>query len=168
MEKVYLSLGSNLGDRLDYLSRAVMELKKIEETEIFKSSSVFETEPFGFTEQPYFYNIALEINTGLSPEDLLNECKKIEENLGRSPRGKWREREIDIDILFFGRRIIDTINLVIPHKELSLRRFVLEPLNEIAGEFKCPRSHKSINELLEICTDKSNVINIHKIIPGVS
>ncbi len=168
MEKVYLSIGSNLGNREDYILEAVKKINRLEDVKQEKVSSVYETEPYGYKDQPNFYNIALELSCGLTPVQLLDKCKKIEEEIGRINRGRWKQREIDIDIIFFGNDIIDLPDLKIPHKDLYYRRFVLEPLNEIASDYRCPRTLRSINDLLKICNDKSNVKIIHKFAPGVS
>jgi 2-amino-4-hydroxy-6-hydroxymethyldihydropteridine diphosphokinase len=168
MEKVYLSLGSNVNDRLIFLQKAVREIENDTEIEILKLSSVYETEPVGFTEQNYFYNLILEIQTKYDPTQLLCVCKTIEKKLGRIPRGRWMAREIDIDIIFFGSQIINSKDLIVPHKELYNRKFVLEPLNEIAPMFRCPLKDESVKELLNICGDNSKIKKIFKFIPGVT
>jgi 2-amino-4-hydroxy-6-hydroxymethyldihydropteridine diphosphokinase len=168
MEKVFLSLGSNLGDRLDYLKKGIEELSKDVLIKIDVVSSVYETEPVGYANQPCFLNLVLEIKTGYNPEQLLSVCKNIENKLGRVVRGKWMEREIDIDIIFFGNQIVETDSLVIPHKELYNRKFVLEPLNEIAPMFQCPNTLLSVNKLLCSCGDDTKIKNIFKLIPGVT
>ena len=166
MENVFLALGSNLGDRLNYLAKSVEELNRDSLIKVNMISSVYETEPVGYSEQPYFLNLIVEIGTSYNPEQLLTICKNIEKKLGRVIRGKWMEREIDIDIVFYGDQIIETEKLVIPHKELYNRKFVLEPLNEIAPMFKCPNTHLSVKELLSSCRDDAEIKNIYKFIPG--
>ncbi len=168
MEKVYLSLGSNLGDRLEYLSKAVVMLTEIEGVRICSISGVYETEPVGYADQPLFYNIVMEIETTIDANSLLIHCKNIENKIGRTFHGKWREREIDLDILFYGNQIIETGNLVIPHKELYNRKFVLKPMMEIAPDFRCPRTHSNITELFKACNDKSKIKKLFKFTPGVA
>jgi len=155
MNKSFLSLGSNLGDRLNYLEKAIDLLKKTEGVNIIKISSVYETEPVGYKEQPSFLNLVVEIETEIEPEDLLKRCKEIESSLGRTKREKWREREIDIDIIFYNNLIIEKDYIVIPHKELYYRKFVLLPLCEIDPDFICPKTKKSIRTLFNFCNDSS-------------
>lgn len=157
MNRVFLSIGSNLGDRLGYINKAIDELVKTGEIILKNVSSIYETEPIGVTEQPKFLNIVVEIETKIEPDKLLDLCKNIEVFLGRKKRDKWREREIDIDIIFFGDLIINEELLVIPHKELYNRKFVLLPLFEIAEDFICPLTKKSVKDLLGLCKDNSTV-----------
>jgi len=157
MEDIYLSMGSNVGNREIYLLGAIDEFKSDNFIKIKNISSVFETEPIGVINQPLFLNLALNIKTGYSPEELLNVCKNIEKKLGRVSRNKWHEREIDIDIIFFNDMIIDTDNLKIPHPELYNRQFVLVPLSEIAPDFKCPKTMESIKQILFRCPDKTEI-----------
>lgn len=133
MDGVFLGLGSNLGDRQKFLDKA---LKLIEERagRIVKSSSVSETEPWGKLDQPDFLNMVVEIDTDLSPADLLVACQGIEIELGRVRAGRWAPRVIDIDILLYGDRQIDEPMLKIPHPLMWVRDFVMEPLKEIAPE----------------------------------
>ena len=168
MEKVFLSLGSNLGDRLTYLKRAIEELGKDAFVKINEISSVYETEPVGYPDQPNFLNLAIGAETDYNPEQLLAFCKNIEKHLGRVERGRWMERELDIDIIFFGNKSLVTESLVIPHKELYNRKFVLEPLNEIAPMFQCPNTRLTIKELLSACGDDTKIKNVFKFIPGVT
>lgn len=145
MEKVYLSLGSNIGNRKKYLSKAVNELRSV--GEIKKISQIYQTVAWGVTDQNDFYNLCLLIETNLTPESLLEKINSIEKFLGRKKRGKWQEREIDIDILFYGSQSIKTPNLVIPHPEIINRAFVLVPLSEIAPNYKHPEDNKTIASL---------------------
>ena len=124
--KVYLGLGSNLGDREGNLLQACELLGCLEK------SKIHETEPFGVLDQPKFLNMVCEIETELSPRELLLFVKNIEKKLGRKKREKWGPREIDIDILFYGDQIIDEPDLKIPHPGIKERDFVLKPLKEIA------------------------------------
>jgi 2-amino-4-hydroxy-6-hydroxymethyldihydropteridine diphosphokinase len=101
---------------------------------VVKVSSAYETAPVGFPDQPAFVNLAVEIETALTPLELLNAVKEIERRLGRTPTARWGPREIDIDLVLWGSRVMDTAFLVLPHKEFRTRAFVLEPLAEIAPD----------------------------------
>ena len=141
----YLSLGSNLGDRLANLNTAIEGLSKL--GSVRQVSAIYETEPVEFTRQPWFLNCAVELMTELSPDQLLQETLRIEQRMGRirdQPKGP---RSIDIDILLMGDLQIDSENLTLPHSALHLRRFVLEPLAEIARETRHPVLMKTITPL---------------------
>ncbi|MBN9485198.1 MAG: 2-amino-4-hydroxy-6-hydroxymethyldihydropteridine diphosphokinase [Bacteroidetes bacterium 43-93] len=152
MTTAYLSLGSNKGDRIEYLKRALEILSKKAGT-VTKVSPIYQTAAWGKTDQPDFYNIAVEISTSLPAEQLLNAILGTEQELGRHRTEKWGQRTIDIDILFFGNDIIDSTNLVIPHPHLQDRRFVLQPLNDINPKLIHPKIKKDISTLLAECTD---------------
>lgn len=145
MTTIYLSLGSNIGNRKKNLEKALTELDKSNIKEI-KISSFYETEPVG-PKQRNFYNIAGKFKTNLKPQELLKTVKQIEEKLGRIKTYHWGPRLIDIDILFYGKQIVKTKNLIIPHKEIINRSFVLVPMNEIAPNFVHPANHKTIKTL---------------------
>ncbi len=153
----YLSLGSNLGDRMGYMKRTIDSIAGLREVEVRRISRVFETEPVGMIDQPMFLNMAVGVVTSLPPEELLARLKIIEKAIGRVDRPRWREREIDIDIIFYDRVAVKSDKLTIPHERAHLRRFVLEPLSEIAPEFEHPVLHKTVTELLAECPDKSAV-----------
>lgn len=160
MQRVaYLSIGSNEGDRLDYISKTIQLInKKI--GQIITVSSIYENPPLGFDAEINFYNLCLSIHTILNPLDLLNQLKGIENEIGRSTKSKdgvYSSRCIDIDILFYEDEIIDTIDLSIPHKQMQNRRFVLEPMNEISSEFIDPITGCSISILLKLCEDNSQL-----------
>lgn len=152
MTTAYLSLGSNKGDRIEYLKRALEILSKKAGT-VTKVSPIYQTAAWGKTDQPDFYNIAVEISTSLPAEQLLNAILETEQELGRHRTEKWGQRTIDIDILFYGNEIIDSTNLVIPHPHLQDRRFVLQPLNDINPKLIHPEIKKDIRTLLAECTD---------------
>jgi 2-amino-4-hydroxy-6-hydroxymethyldihydropteridine diphosphokinase len=154
--RIFIGLGSNVGDRQLYLERACHEME-IADITVIRRSSVFHSEAWGYVDQPPFLNQVIEIVTAWPPEQLLIRLQEIEKNMGRKIRKKWREREIDIDILYYGDHIIQTSNLQIPHRYVRERNFVLVPLAEIAGEFKDPVSGETINEVMELSTDESIV-----------
>jgi 2-amino-4-hydroxy-6-hydroxymethyldihydropteridine diphosphokinase len=157
MKKVFLGLGSNLSDREHNLESAV---EKIQEFigPIIRVSSIYETEPWGFKSENYFLNMVVEAETSLNPSGLLGRLLTIESLLGRLREGKkYQSRIIDIDILLFGKQVINKAELVIPHPKIPDRRFVLEPLCEIAPDTVHPVLGKTIAELLAECKDKSRV-----------
>lgn len=158
MPKSYLGLGSNIGDRISFIENALSEINKIPDTEISNESSLYETEPWGEIRQDDFLNSVIEINTKLDPERLLKELKNIENKLGRNKTAKWSEREIDIDLLFYGNEIIENEYMNVPHLQIEKRKFVLLPMAEIAGNFIHPVLKKSITELLNETTDELKVI----------
>ncbi|MEN3039274.1 MAG: 2-amino-4-hydroxy-6-hydroxymethyldihydropteridine diphosphokinase [Candidatus Kryptonium sp.] len=160
MPIAYLGIGSNLGDRIKYIQRALVALSKLPRTKITKISSLYETEPYGRKDQPWFVNIVAEIFTELSPFELFKKCKSIEKILGRQSRERWMEREIDIDILLYGDVVISTDEIQIPHPDMHNRRFVLIPLSEIAPKAVHPVFKKSISELLIECKDATRIIHI--------
>ncbi len=145
MTTIYLSLGSNIGNRKKNLEKAVAELNKNNIKEI-KISSLYETEPVG-PKQRNFYNIAGKFKTNLNPQELLKVLKQTEQKLGRTKTYHWGPRVIDIDILFYGKQVIKSKNLIIPHKEIINRAFVLVPMKEIASNFVHPTQHKTIKTL---------------------
>jgi 2-amino-4-hydroxy-6-hydroxymethyldihydropteridine diphosphokinase len=135
----YIGLGSNLGDRLENVREAVRLLDAIDEVEVKRTSSVYETKPVG-PRQPDFLNAVVEIDTTLHARTLLGHMKRIELDLGRKPGEHWGPREIDLDLLLYGDETIDEPALRVPHPELENRVFVLVPLGEIAPDL-VPRKH---------------------------
>lgn len=145
--KVFLSLGTNIGDLNKNLNTAIENISKLNNTTIKKISSFLITKPFGNVKQDDFLNCCLEIETLLYPQELLNEVLEIEKIMGRVREVKWGPRIIDIDILFFNDEIIQDDNLSIPHPWIPFRSFVLEPLKEIAPNYIHPLEKKSISIL---------------------
>ena len=152
MNQTYLLIGSNLGNRQKNLENA-KELIAAKAGQVGKSSSLYETEAWGMRDQPAFLNQVLVLFTKLDPRQLLSTILDIEHQMGRERTQKFGPRAIDIDILFYNEAIIDEPGLTIPHPQLHLRKFTLEPLHEIAPAFIHPVLHKSITDLLKECPD---------------
>lgn len=149
MAIVYLSLGSNKGDRIGYVQQAASLLGVVDGISIIRTSAFYETEPWNMNSETWFVNAVVELKTTLSANDLLSECQRIEQQLGRKVKSSntYEDRTIDIDILFYGKDIINEENLIIPHKYLHLRAFTLVPLLELIPDFEHPVLHKSIIDL---------------------
>lgn len=146
-ERAYLSLGSSVGDKKCYLDTAIKKLNAVRGVAVKKVSSYIQTAPYGGVAKNSFLNCAAEVETFLSPELLLNEINRIEEECGRVRAVRWDDRTLDIDVIFYGRQIISEENLTIPHPEYSKRDFVLVPLKEIAPDFVCPLLNKRIKDI---------------------
>ena len=143
MTKVYLSLGSNMGNRQDYLKKAVESLDRLLETEVKAVSSYYETAAWGLTDQADFLNLALALDTQLPAESLLSACQAIEKDLDRVRHEHWGPRTVDIDILLYGQEIWGTEHLKVPHPLMTQRAFVLVPLLEIAENLVEPQNTNS-------------------------
>lgn len=156
MNHAYLLIGGNLGNMSENL-RSARERISDSCGPLLQVSSIYKTAAWGKTDQPDFLNQALQLQTTLEPEALLCTLLGIEKDMGRERLERYGPRIIDIDIIFFDDRIIDTESLTLPHPQLEKRRFVLAPLAEIAGNFCHPLLNKTVNELLEICPDTSPV-----------
>jgi len=150
MSIAYIGIGSNLGDREKNCERAIILLKK-HGFIILKQSSMIETEPWGVEDQPAFINMAVSVETTLSPEKLLTLLKESEINLGRTETLRWGPRIIDLDILFYDDLVMEKPDLSIPHPHIKDRDFVLRPLAEIAPDLIHPVLKKSVKELLAKC-----------------
>jgi len=160
MDKVYLGLGSNLGDRGKNIQSAMVLLERWGFS-IIRSSSIYETEPFGVKDQGWFFNMVLMGETELSPEDLLSAIHSIERALKRVRAEKWGPRTIDIDILLYGDVVMNKQELTIPHPHMHERKTVLQPLAEIAPNALHPALKKTATELLNECSDTS-IVNIQQ------
>ena len=148
MVQAYLGLGSNIGDRKQQLLKAIDLIGNIKGIKVTEQSSIYETAPIGYTDQPNFLNLCLEIETELSPQQLLKHCLDIEQQLHRVREIRWGPRTLDIDILLYSDNIIETDNLSIPHPRMQERAFVLIPLNDIASDKKDPRLNQKIHDLV--------------------
>lgn len=157
MTGIYLGLGSNRGDRMKNLARCLKTLPLTNEIHLKKVSSVYESEPVGHSDQPWFLNMVAEIETNLKPLPLLHLTQQIEQELGRKKTYHWGPRTIDIDILSYHNLIFNHPMLNVPHRQLHLRKFVLLPLQEIAACFVHPKLKKNINQLLTDCQDTAIV-----------
>jgi 2-amino-4-hydroxy-6-hydroxymethyldihydropteridine diphosphokinase len=158
---VYLSLGSNLGDRAAHIEQALTRLAE-KSVRIIKRSSFYETEPVEFLAQGWFLNIAVEAETELTPRQLLRVIRNIELELGRERIVQSGPRTIDIDILLFGTNIVNAADLEIPHPRMTERQFVLVPMAEIAPTLRHPVLNLTMSELLVATKDRSQVKRIEK------
>lgn len=150
MNKSYLGLGTNIGDRLNYLNQALNILNSHSNIKISKKSKLYETKAWGYTEQADFLNMCVEIETDLDPNDLLHVCQDVEKKLNRERKIRWGPRTIDVDILLFNDIILQEENLEIPHPRIKERAFVLIPLIDLNDKLKI--DNVSINEYLKSLT----------------
>jgi 2-amino-4-hydroxy-6-hydroxymethyldihydropteridine diphosphokinase len=159
----YLSLGSNLGDRIGYIQQATCLLGETEGVTIVRTSAFYETEPVEMQSENWFVNAVVEVKTTLTPQLLLEQCQRVERQLGR--RGKWdgktnthEDRTIDIDILLYGKDIVDDGDITIPHKRMHQRAFTLVPLLELIPDYIHPVAQKSMVELHEALENPEMVL----------
>ena len=148
MNGIYLLLGSNLGDRFGIIQSSISEISK-RIGKVVAESSMYITDPWGYENQPRYLNKVVQVETTLSPEKILEFINKIEHDFGRVRREKWKERLIDIDILYYQNEVLNTSSLNIPHPQIPFRKFTLIPLNEIAANEIHPVLKKTQKELLE-------------------
>jgi len=147
MLQIYISLGTNIEPREKRLAEARILLKESEQLN-WQESQIYETEPWGKTEQANFLNQVIGFSSKRTPHELLELCKNIEQKLGRQKREKWKEREIDLDLLYCGNEILQSEILTLPHSYISEREFVLRPLCDIAPDFIDPVSKLTVKEML--------------------
>ncbi len=165
--RVFLGLGSNIGDRAKYLQQAADNVRAIPGVRVIWYSSVYETDPWGNEDQEKFYNAVAEIETELLPGELLAGLKTIEARLGRTASvTPWAPREIDLDILLYDGLVVSNETVIVPHPHLHDRRFALVPFREIAPDVVHPVNGMTIGELAAACADKGKVVKTsHRINP---
>ena len=165
LHEIYLSIGSNMGNRMEYLRFGINELEN--ELNLIAISSIYETEPWGYSDDKPYLNLVARFNTRLNVHELMKICQKIEQNAGRILKEKplesdYQARTLDIDVLFYDQQIIQETTLEIPHPRLHLRNFVLVPFAEINGSFVHPVLKKTIDELNHSSSDKSEIKNFER------
>lgn len=149
MSRAYVGLGSNEGDRLGYVKKALAMLRDTRETDLVAVSSLYDTAPVGREGQPRFLNLVVELETALPPEELLAELQAIEDRCGRIRRERWGPRTLDLDLLVHGDNQIATDPLTIPHPRMSGRAFVLVPLAELAADVTVPGTGRTVQTMLD-------------------
>lgn len=159
MTLVYLSLGSNSGDRVKLIEQAISFINLSENIDLIRTSALYETEPWGVKDQNWFLNVVVAIKTSLPAQDLLLKLQNIEKTLGRNRQveRRWGERTMDIDIIFYGKEKIETEILTIPHPRMQERAFVLVPFLELIPDFVHPILGKTISELYDELEDVEDV-----------
>jgi len=156
---VYLGLGSNVGHRIEFLAAAIRGLADFDMTVVDGVSNVYETEPVGDVPQQDFLNLAVSVRTDLDQKEFHRRMKWLEKEIGRTESERWGPREIDIDLLMFDNMVIDTDTVRIPHIELAKRKFVLQPLADIAPMAVHPVLHRTIEALNNETTDNHGVVH---------
>ena len=159
--EAYIAIGSNLGDRELNLLRAVAEVGKLPDSKVTALSSFYETSPVGNVDQDAFYNAVLRLSTGLNSRSLLTHLLRIEDEIFKRVRTVQQgPRRMDLDLLLYGNRIINEEDLIVPHPRLAERRFVLQPLSEIAPDLVHPKIGKTIHELLASLKSAETVVKL--------
>ena len=156
----FIGLGSNMGKPIDRCREGIEYLKALKGSQVLRVSSFYRTQPVGFLNQEWFINAVIEIRTTLAAQELIRELQSIEGQMGRQKPFKWGPRIIDLDILLYGQEVIQTESLIVPHPELHKRRFVMEPLYEIAPYAIHPAFGVSVAGLMDRLSDKNKVEKI--------
>lgn len=155
VSKVFLGLGSNVGESEVNLRTAIKLIEKNKQVVLINNSSLYETKPYGPVSQNNFYNLVVEIKTEYSPTDLFDFLKEVEQKIGREPAERWGPRSIDIDILLYSDVVVHSEVITIPHKDMLNRDFVLLPLLEIEPDIVHPELHKKVNEIMSGSMEKT-------------
>ena len=166
MNEVYISLGSNMGDKEETLRHAVQLLREQEEIEVVKLSSIYETDPVGYTDQDAFLNMVILVHTTLTAQRMLEICQEVEHELKRVRIIRWGPRTIDLDILLYNHENIETETLIVPHARMHERAFVLVPLVEVAPELKYPLTEVALKTMLAQVGDEG--VRLWRTTPMVS
>jgi 2-amino-4-hydroxy-6-hydroxymethyldihydropteridine diphosphokinase len=153
LKTVYIALGSNIGDRAANLAEARRRMERLD-IAIVRESSIYETAPWGYLEQPRFLNQVVEAATNWMPRQLISRLKQVERGMGRRQTVRNGPRNIDLDILLYGDAIVSAPGLEIPHPRMGERRFVLEPLTQLAGDLRHPRTGATIRQMLAAVADQ--------------
>lgn len=153
----YLSIGSNIGDRLETFQSAIQLLDRNDKIRLEDVSSIYETDPVGYTDQACFLNAVIKITTSLNPEELLQTCLFIESELGRKREIRWGPRTLDLDILLYNQENIETESLIVPHPRMQERAFVIIPLMELDPNIKLPNVNAALDDILNQIPDKEGV-----------
>lgn len=159
-ETAYIGFGSNQGDRVDYCDRAVTLLSLLPASQVTGVSSLYETEPVADPGDPgpaWFLNGVVRLETDIAPHSLLEVCREVERSLGRDQEHRHGPRTLDLDILFYGSRVIQEPDLVVPHPRLHLRRFVLAPMAELDPDWRHPVLNRTVEDLLDGLTDPARI-----------
>ncbi|MEM1505870.1 2-amino-4-hydroxy-6-hydroxymethyldihydropteridine diphosphokinase [Domibacillus sp. 8LH] len=157
IHEAYLSLGTNMGNREDQLREAVRQLQEQKSLRLLAVSSIYETDPVGFTDQPSFLNIVVKLKTSMTPDELLAACQEIENKLGRERIVRWGPRTIDLDILLYNHDNIKSDSLIIPHPRMTERAFVLIPLAEIDTAITLPGTSLPLEQYVKNVQGKEGV-----------